>query len=224
MNPVDAALIFADAKVGAPFLIALLLGLMAVAGFMLLRPWPPRPAKTAVFVAVLGICGSALGFVLLDHRVVIDPAQREVVERSAILGLALEDRWAFRQFESATVTHVPVKVKRGAPGDKPAVATYEMHDNFVLELVGPEATVRLQSFEDAMEAEAQARIVAGTGKWRARRSGYELRSGTGKAEEGFAAGNLQAFETPGGKQAIGVSFDTWVKITLKHGASSDITP
>jgi len=222
MDATQTAIVFADAKVGGPFLLVLSLGLLLACGLFLLRPWPPRWSRGLMFGLVLAICGAGTFYALLDRKLVVDRAKQDVVQSTRILGLGSQQAWSFREFQVVRVAYRPIRVNRESGMSRSNPAHAEMHDNFVVELVGPEASVRLRSCDEALEAERIASAVARAGSWPARRLGYRLRTGTGRPGDGIAAGELQNFETPSGQQGIGMSLETWTRVQIEDGAESAI--
>lgn len=224
MDLTQTVLVFADARIGTPFLLALSLGLVLASGIFLLRPWPPRLVRGVMFAIVVAVCGAAIGYALLDRKVVIDSSKQSVRQSFHVLGIGRDENWSFRDFDAARVEHRPIRVQRGESTTRSKPTDYEMHDNYVVELLGRDAQVYLQSYEDAREAERIAVGVARAGQWRALRRGYRLRTGSGKAEDGLTVGDLQTFETPAGQRGIGVSIESWTRIQIEDGAESVIEP
>lgn len=222
MELTQTAMVFAEARVGSVFLLVLSLGLAIACGLFLLRPWPPRPARGAMFVLVLGICGAASFYALLDRRTVIDPAARQVAQSTRVLGIGRQATWPFDALQRVRVEHRPVNVPRQSGSTRSNPAEPQLRERFVLELVGPTATVFLRDYDDALEAERVAVHVSRLGGWQAQRKGYVFTRGSGQSVEGITVGDLQAFETPSGQQGMGVSLESWTRIQVKDGAESAI--
>lgn len=222
MDPTQTAIVFADAKTGAPFLFVLSLGLLLAGGLFLLRPWPPRLARGLMFALVLVICGAGVFYALLDRKLVVDRSTQEVAQSARILGLGRRQAWKFGEFQTVRVEYRPIRVNRESGMSRSNPGNAERHDNYVVELVGPGATVYVRSYDEASEAERVAANVARAGSWQARRLGYRVRTGSGQPGEGIAAGELQSFETPSGQQGIGMSLEAWTQIQIESGAESVI--
>lgn len=219
LNP--GALVFADGNAGAPFLVALLLGLTLVLCVPLLRRWPPTRLRWALLVGVLAMGGSTLFLVLLNREVVVDPSAREVRQSQRVLGLGRHERWPFAAFDAVQVEYRPLSVQRRSTSPaRPSDA--EVHDRFVVELIGADATLGLRDFDDAAKAENLARAVAAVGAWTARRRGYEVQTGSGRPGEALAVGDVQGFEAPDGRQGIGVTLERWVRVKIREGAESPL--
>ncbi len=225
MDPTQTAIVFAEAKVGTPFVFALALGLLLACGAFLLRPWPPRLGKGGVFVIALVVCGTAMVYALLDRRVAIEPSAQRVTHSLHILGLGRDRTWNFHDLKMARVEYRPTHPQRKVGQPRANPSDVEVHDNFVLELVGDGTNVYLKSYKDAMEAETMATSVARAGGWPALRRGYRLRTGNGQgAAGGITAGALQGFKTASGRQGIGVSLESWDQVVIEDGAESAIQP
>lgn len=216
-----APLIFAEGKAGAPFLVALVVGAIVALCVPLLRRWPPTPLRWGLVAGVLAIGATALVMVLLDREVALDPSAREVRESRRLLGIGRIDRWPFSAFDAVQVEYRPLSTQRRStqPARPPEA---EVHDRFVVELVGSDTSVRLSDFDEALRAEDFARGLAGIGNWDARRRGYEVQSGTGRPGEALAVGEAQAFEAPDGRQGIGVTLERWVRVQIRQGAESPL--
>jgi len=222
MDPTQTAIVFTDAKAGAPFLLVLSLGLLAACGLFLLRPWPPRLSRGLMFALVLLVCGAGMFYALLDRELVVDRSKQEVARSARILGVGRHQSWRFGEFQTVRVEFRPVRVNRESGMSRSNPGNAERHDNYVVELVGPGATVHVRSYDKASEAERVASSIARAGSWQARRLGYRLRTGSGEAGGGIAAGELQSFETPSGQQGIGMSLESWTQIQIEDGAESAI--
>jgi hypothetical protein len=222
MDPTQTAIVFADAKTGAPFLFVLSLGLLVACGLFLLRPWPPKLPRGSMFVLVLLVCGAGMFYALLDRKLVIDRSQQQVAQSARVLGLGRQQSWKFGEFQTVRVEYRPIRVNRESGMSRSNPGDAERHDNYVVELVGPKAAVRVRSYDEASEAERAAARVARAGSWQARRLGYRVRTGSGQPGEGIAAGELQSFETPTGQQGIGMSLESWTQIQIESGAESVI--
>lgn len=222
MELTQTAMVFAEARVGAVFLVVLSLGLAVACGLFLLRPWPPRAARAAMFVLVLCICGAVGFYALLDRRTVVDPATREITQSTRVLGIGRAAAWPFAALQVARVEYRPVNVPRQNGATRSNPAEPQLRDRFVLELVGPDTTVFLRDYDDAREAERVAAHVSRLGGWQAQRKGYVFTRGSGQAGEGISVGNLQTFEAPSGKQGLGVTLEDWTRIQVKAGAESAI--
>ena len=225
MDPTQTAIVFAHAKVGTPFVLALSLGLMLACGAFLLRPWPPRLARGGTFAIVLAACGAAMFYALLDRRVVIEPSTQRVMQSLHLLGVGRDRAWTFGELKQARVEYRPTRAPRkvGQPRSNPTEVG--IHDNFVLELVGDGANVFLKSYDDAGEAETMATRVARAGGWHALRRGYRLRTGSApESGGGITAGALQGFKTASGQQGIGVSLEPWDQVVIEDGPESAIEP
>lgn len=222
MDLTRTALVFADARIGTPLLLVLSLGLMVASGIFLLRPWPPRLVRGVMFAIVIAVCGTATAYALLERKVVIDPSKQTVTQSLHVLGIGRERNWPFRDFHAARVEYRPDHIQRGERAERSKPTDHEMLDDYVVELLGRDTVIHLRAYEDAMEAERIAVGVARAGQWRALRSGYRLQTGNGKAEDGLAVGDLQAFETPAGRKGIGVSIESWTRIQIEEGAGSVI--
>lgn len=216
-----AALTFSEGKSGAPFLVALVIGMIVALCVPLLRRWPPTPLRWALVAGVLGIGGAALFLVLLDREVRIDPSAREVHASHHLLGIGRLERWPFATFDAVRVEYRPLSVKRRTTQPAPP-SSAEVHHRFVVALVGQGAEVRLRDFDEALPAEALARSVAAIGDWRATRRGYAIQSGSGRPGEAMAVGRAQAFEAPDGRSGVGVTLERWVRVEVREGAESPI--
>lgn len=225
MDPTQTAMVFADTRIGMPFLLALAGGLLIACGYFLLRSWPPRPWRGAVLLCVAAICVLGIGYGLLDRRVVLDPVAGQVTRDTRILGMGREQVWSFGEFGAVRVVHRPTQSPRNNSSAHTPPSEPQIKDRYVIELAGKNADVRLRSYEDPFEAESVARGVARIGGWPAHRHGYELRgAGSDRPADGIAAGDLQRFETTSGQQGIGVSLDSWVQVRHREGAESVIEP
>lgn len=224
MDLTHTAMVFADSRAGAPFVIALACGMLIACGFLLLRPWPPRLLRGAIFAFVVVTCGVALGYALLDRKVVVDPAAGRVISSARVLGLGPEQAWPFSSFDAVRVKYKPTRIPRETTSTRTHPARAQAEDRYAVEIDGGAGGVVLRSYEDPLEAERVARSVARLGGWPARRLGYELRSGNGRAGDGISTGDLQAFETPSGRRGIGMSIDAWVQVRIREGAESVIAP
>lgn len=212
-------IVLADGKAGAPFMIAMLVGMMVAVCVPLLRRWPPTRLRWALAAGVLAVGASALVMVLVDREVAIDPTAREVRESQRLLGIGRLERWPFSAFDAVQVELRPSGVPR-RPTQPSQPSDPETRDRFVVELVGGDATVRLHDFDTALRAEDFARGIATLGNWRARRRGYEVQSGSGRPGEALVVGNAQAFEARDGRHGIGVSLESWVRVKARDGAES----
>jgi hypothetical protein len=212
-------LILADGRAGVPFLLAMIVGSIVALGVPLLRRWPPTPLRWTLFGGVLAIGAAALVMVLVDRQVAVDPAAREVRESRRLLGIGRLERWPFSAFQVVQVEYRPLSVqRRSTQPAKPSDP--EVRDRFVVELVGRDASVELQDFDEALRAEDFARGMAGIGGWSARRRGYELQRGSGRPGEVLTVGHAQAFETADGRSGVGVTLEPWVRVTIREGAES----
>lgn len=219
MDLSGAPLVLADGKAGAPFMIAMLVGMMAALCVPLLRRWPPTRLRWALAAGVLAVGGTALVVVLTDREVTLDPSTREVRESQRLLGIGRLARWPFSAFDAVQVELRPVGVPRRTMQPTPP-SDPQIRDRFVVELVGRDTTVRLHDFDEALRAEDFARGVASFGKWTARRRGYEVQTGSGKAGEALVVGDAQVFEAPDGRQGVGVTIEPWVRVKAREGAES----
>ena len=214
-------LIFADAKAGVPFLIALIVGAFVALSVPLLRRWPPTPLRWGLFAGVVAAAVVALAMTLLERQVAIDPSQREVRESQRLLGIGRLGRWPFSAFEAVQVEYRPLSTqRRSTQPAKPSDA--EVRDRFVVALVGKETRIRLHDFDEALRAEDFARGLARVGDWKARRRGYEVQTGSGRPGEALTVGDAQAFEAPDGRRGVGITLDTWVRVKIRDGAESPI--
>lgn len=214
-------LVFAEGTAGAPFLVALCIGTMVALVVPLLRRWPPTPLRWGLAAAVLALGIVGLTAVLIDREVAVDPSAREVRESQRLLGVGRQERWPFSAFDAVRVDYRPRGTQRRSvqparPSDP------EVRDRFVVELVGSETRVRLHDFDEALRAEDFARGIARVGDWSARRRGYEVLSGTGRAGDALAVGQAQAFEAPDGRQGVGITLDRWVRVKIREGVESPL--
>ncbi|MGQ0619994.1 MAG: hypothetical protein ACT4QA_08775 [Panacagrimonas sp.] len=206
MDPTTPPMFFSEPRILAPFGLALSLGLMVAAGWFLLRPWPPRTARAFGFTIVLLLSGVAIAWLLQERTVLIDTASREVVEVHGLLGWSRAERLAFAQISSVTVdTAGPFDSKTDPP---PA---------FVLGLQTADRRIELDRFDDALQAEEQARVVAGSGAWPALRRGYRL-------ETAAHGGDTARFETAAGQQGISLNLGDVIRVVEEAGAESAVLP
>jgi hypothetical protein len=225
MDPTQTAIVFAHAKVGTPFVLALSLGLTLASGAFLLRPWPPRLARGGMFALVLALCGAAMVYALIDRRVVIEPSTKRVVQSLRLLGLGRDRAWTFGELKQVRVEYRPAHARRKVGQPRTNATDVEIHPNFVLELVGDRTIVDLRSYDDARGAETMATRVASAGRWPALRRGYRLRTGSERESGGgITAGALQGFKTASGQQGIGLSLEPWEQVVIEDGAESAIEP
>jgi hypothetical protein len=208
-------LVLSQAKAGAPFLVALIVGMLVALGVALLRRWPPTRLRWGLFAGLLAVGTGALVMVLVDHEVAIDVSAREVRESRRLFGIGRLERWPFSAFDAVQVEYRPLSVQR--PNTQPSKPSDgEVQDRFVVELVGAGARVRLHEFDQALRAEDFARGLAGVGSWRARRRGYEIQG------EVVAVGEARAFEAPDGRKGVGVTLERWVRVRIREGAESPL--
>lgn len=214
-------IVLADGKAGAPFMIAMLVGMMVALCVPLLRRWPPTRLRWVLAAGVLGVGATALVMVLIDREVTIDPSAGEVRESQRLLGIGRLARWPFTAFHAVRVELRSAGVpRRSVQPSRPSDP--EGRDRFVVELVGGNATVRLHDFDEALRAEDFARGIAAVGKWSAHRRGYELQSGSGQPGVALVVGDAQAFEAPDGRRGVGVSLEPWVRVKARDGAESPL--
>lgn len=189
-------LIFSEPQVGAAFGVALSLGLAIVAGGSVLRPWPPRVLRAGLFTVVLAVCGIMAALLLRDRQVRIDPAAREVVELERKFFWQRAEVWSFAQ-----VSAVVVKTDQG----------------YVLGLRASDRWIELRSLDDPLQAEAQARALAGLGAWPALRHGYRI-------EVAARGGDAERLKTSTGQNVLGLNLASFVRVVEAPGAESAIDP
>jgi hypothetical protein len=214
-------MVFAEGRAGAPFVLALVVGAIVALGAPLLRRWPPTPLRWALFGGVMALGATALVMVLIEREVAVDPVAREVRVSQRLLGIGRLERWPFSAFAAVQVEYRPLSAPRQStrPARPPDAG---LRDRFVVELIGDETKVPLHEFEQVARAEDFARGIAGVGNWKPRRRGYEVHTGSGRPGESIAVGDARAFEAPGGRQGIGVTFERWVRVQIREGAESPL--
>jgi hypothetical protein len=192
-------LIYADARLGPAFGLVLSLGLVLASAWFLLRPWPPGRRRIAWLLA-LALPSAAVVIPFMKHREVrIIPAEKQVVETRQAWVRSERNSWSFGQISQVTVQ---------AGADEGA---------FTLGLQAGEQSIALDHFNDALDAEAQARRLARIGGWSAERRDYALRiAATG--------GDSQLFITDAGQEGVIVSLDQLVRVERANGERSPITP
>lgn len=191
MNPVDPLLIFAEPKIGAPFGLALTLGLAFACGLFLLRPWPPSARRGVMFVLVLAVCGSAAFSLLSNREVQIDTARQQVRERVAALGWGRARTWAFADVRAVVVERVRERERSAAGGPRSEVSASDVLYRIGLQTA--DRWIELRSEADVLVAEAESQQIATRGNWPALRRGYRIETST-------AAGETGRFETADGRQ------------------------
>ena len=214
MEPSSSLLIFMEPKLGVPFALMLLLGLNLVAGWRLLRAWPPRLSRVLILVAVLLFCAVAAGALLRERWVQIDFEREMITQRAQILGLGQQQTWTFPQITAVVVRaqHEPVQ----KPGPRPD-AVPRSDQEFGLGLQTADGWLALRDFDQAIAAEQQARVLAERMGRLARRRGYRL-------ETAARGGDAQAFETTAGQTGVGISLESLLRVVDAPQEESAIAP
>lgn len=203
MDPGNSLLTFGEARSGLPFGLVLATGVILAGAMFLLRPWPPRARRAALFAGIVAICAPALVYLLLERRLVIDPADRTVELSRQALGVGPARRWSFGEIGAVAVRRVP-------------------HDGgarpwFELGLDASGDWIELRRFDEVLAAEDQARRIARLGGWTALRRGYRLDTNARAAEP-------ESFETAQGKRGLVFDFGSLVRVTEAPGEESAIEP
>lgn len=191
MDPSSTALSFAEGRALVPFWVALSSGLMLAGIVVLARPWPPRRARWAGIGACLLAWMLAMGYLLLERRVLIDPEAQEVREGHRVLGLGPERRWPFAGVAAVVLARTD-------------------HGQLLLSLeVSGGELLAIRAYADVLQAEQEALALAGFGGWKALRRGYRLRHDP--------VGRPQTFRTAQGKQGVVFAFNELVQIVDRPG-------
>lgn len=190
MDPSSTALSFAEGRVLLPFWIALTTGLSIVSAIFLARPWPPRGARLVLLgvTALIGVI--ALGYLLIERRLVIDPEARQVREGHRVLGWGPQRVWSF----DAIAAVVLLRARDG---------------RFDLSLQAGGELLAVREYSEVLQAEQEALALASFGGWKALRRGYRL--------ERDPAGKPQTFRTAQGKQGVMFDFNEVVLIVDRPG-------
>ncbi|MGQ0501327.1 MAG: hypothetical protein ACT4P0_01770 [Panacagrimonas sp.] len=196
-------LVFSEPHGLAPFVIVFGVGLVAACGWALLRPWPPRAWRVAVFCGVTLACVATLAVLLRTREVIFDPARREVAVSTSTLGWARTLRWPFGQVKAVVVTAPPLD----------ADAAFSL----VLRVGDDPHPVLIEQVPEVLAAETRARSLAALGPWPAVRSGYRL-------VEAARGGGVGRFETAAGRTGIVIDLGEFVRVVEQPGAESIITP
>ena len=214
MEPSSSVLIFMEPKLGVPFALMLLLGLSLVAGWRLLRAWPPKISRVLILAAVLLFCAIAAGALLRERWVQIDFEREMVTQRAQILGLGSQQTWTFGQITAVVVRaqHEPTQ----KPGPRPDAAS-RSGQQFGLGLQTADGWLVLRDFDEAIAAEQQAQGLAARMGRPARRRGYRL-------ETAARGGDAQAFETTAGRTGVGISLENLVRVVDAPEEESAIAP
>lgn len=196
MDPSSTALSFSEGRVLLPFWIALTTGLSLASAVFLARPWPPRGARVALLCVTALIWMLALGYLLIERRLVIDPQARQVGEGRLVLGLGPQRSWSFDRIAAVVLVRAP-------------------DARFDLSIEAGGELIAVRGYTDVLQAEQEALALAGFGGWKALRRGYRLQRDP--------AGRPQTFRTAQGKQGVVFSFDEVLQI-IDHPGDELIEP
>lgn len=198
MDPSSTALSFAEGRVLLPFWIALATGLLGVCAGFLARPWPRRGRRVLLIGMTVAVWALALGYLLVERRLVIDPEAQQVSEGHEVFGVGPRRTWAFKDIAAVVLTRAP-------------------DESLHLSLEAGGEQIAVQTYGDVLQAEQEALALAGFGGWKALRRGYRL-------DRDAEAGKPQKFETAQGKRGVAFNFAPVVRVIEAVGAESVITP
>lgn len=190
MDPSSTTLSFAEGRVLLPFWIALTTGLSLASAVFLARPWPPRGARVGLLCVTALIWVIALGYLLIERRLVIDPEARQVREGHLVLGWGPQRAWSFGGIAAVVLLRAP-------------------DGRFDLGLQAGGERIAVRGYTDVLQAEQEALALANFGGWKALRRGYRL--------ERDPAGKPQTFRTAQGKQGVVFDFSEVVQIVDTPG-------
>lgn len=198
MDPSSTALSFAEGRALLPFWIALTTGAFLVCVAFIARPWPPRGSRLALIAAGTLLWLATLGYLLVERRLIIDPAARALSEAYQVLSLGPKRTWAFEDVSAVVLTRA---------------SDQRLH--LGLEAAGERIAVR--GYSDVLQAEQEALALAGFGGWKALRRGYRI-------DRQGQAGEPQRFRTAQGRQGVVFDFNDVVRVVEVPGSESVIEP
>jgi hypothetical protein len=171
---------------GAPFVVPLALGILAVTALMLLMVDPPDAGDWVMVGLVAAVCLPIAAFALTGRHVLVDAGAGRVVLTYSVGPLRWRRRRALAEFQAVTTRFRPVSARAWLVRATP-VAQGQVRETFQVVLEG-RAPFSVHSYglwrnpdDNRLEAEAAARAIAAATGLAARREGYRLTERAGPA-------------------------------------------
>lgn len=164
---------------GAPFMVPLALGILAVTALMLLVVDRPEPGDWVMVGLVAAVCLPIAVFALTGRHVLVDAGTSRVVLTLSFGPLRWRHRRALAEFQSVTTRFRPVSARAWLVRAMP-VAAGQVRETFQVVLEGAvpllvQSCGRWRNPDDnRLEAEAAAREIATATGLAARRQGYRV--------------------------------------------------
>lgn len=212
MDTSETLLIYTEPTIGVPFGLAICLGLTAIAGAVLLRPWPPRSSRGLMFAGVLAVCVTAAYLIARHREVHIDVARQQVSESVEAFGIGHSRSWPFAEVRAVVVERGRERAQSSGPRPDPGAV---MRSWFGVYLIAGDERLELRRHDVVLDAEAEAARVAVAAGWPALRRGYRL-------ELSLPGGQTEAFELADGRRGLSVDLQKLLRVVEAPSEESAI--